>query len=258
MVAGALAPRVIAFAQERPSFEVASVRPQPWTGQGAVFAVTVHGDTLTGEHVTLYHLVKFAYDLRDIQLSGGPSWAVPGRLLDDSDLYQVTAKAAGDPPPQMDQFRLMLQGLLADRFKLKIHHVNKDLPVYNLVVAKNGSKLKESAADAKFSMVTRSLGRQGIRTTATHVPMATLVSAIIEFYSGRPVFDKTGLTGTYDFEFEWVQESRPGAGPDAAAADSNGPTLFTALQEQLGLKLEPGVAPFDTVVIDHAEKPDAN
>lgn len=72
------------------------------------------------------------------------------------------------------------------------------------------------------------------------------------------MFDKTGLTGTYDFEIEWVLDSGAGAGPDVSAPESNGPSIFTSVQEQLGLKLEPGVAPFDTVVIDHAEKPDAN
>jgi uncharacterized protein (TIGR03435 family) len=255
VIAGALAPRLIAFAQAAPQFDVASVKPEPWTGQGGVL-IKVTGNTLTAEHQSLFGLVSFAYDLLSVQLSGGPAWARPG-LLAGSELYQVIAKAAGDPPPSAEQFRLMLQGLLSDRFKLQVHHVNKELPVYNLVVAKGGLKLKESDADAKFSMVTRA-GRQSNRTTGKHVPMATLVSGIIENYAGRPVFDKTGLTGTYDFEVEWVQDSLRGAGPDTAVSDSNGPSLFTAIQEQLGLKLEPGVAPFDTVVIDHAEKPDAN
>jgi bla regulator protein BlaR1 len=253
VIAAALTPRLIVFAQAAPQFEVASVKREPWKGQGSAFAVTVRGDTLTGEHVTLSDLVRFAYKLRSVQLSGGPSWVFPGRLLDDSDLYQVIAKATGDPPPPMDQFRQMLQGLLADRFKLKIHHVNNDLPAYNLVLAKNGPKIKESAADAKFSMVSTG----NIHMLGTNVPLTTLVDNI-EFYSGHPVFDKTGLTGNYDFDIQWVPDNRPGAGPDVSAPDSNGPTLFTALQEQLGLKLEPGLAPFDTVVIDHAEKPDAN
>ncbi len=209
VIAGSFAPRLIAFAQAMPQFEVASVKPEPWTGEGGVF-VKIIGNTLSAEHSDLNDLVEFAYNLKDVQLSGVPGWGRHG-LLATSDLYQVIAKAAGDTPPPMDQFRLMLQGLLADRFKLKVHHVNKDLPVYNLVIAKNGLKLKESAADAKFSMMTRS-GKQSNRTTGAHVPMATLVSAIIEFYSGRPVFEKTGLTGNYDFEIEWVPDSLASAG----------------------------------------------
>lgn len=177
VIAGAFAPRLIAFAQERPSFEVASVKPQPWTGQqGSTMGIFIRGNTLTAEHSDLYGLVMFAYDLREaVQLSGGPAWAAHGVLV-SSELYQVIAKAAGDPPPPTDQFPLMLQALLADRFKLKIHHVNKDLPMYNLVVGRNGSKLKESAADAKFSMVVRPLGKQGIRITATHAPMTNLLN----------------------------------------------------------------------------------
>ncbi len=108
---------MLAFGQS--SFEVASVKPQPWAGQGSV-GVFVRGDTLTAEHVALYDLVEFAYNLRSVQLSGGPAWADRGRtLLSDSDLYQVTAKAAGAPPPPMDQFRLMLQELLADSLSVE-------------------------------------------------------------------------------------------------------------------------------------------
>ena len=256
VIAGSFAPRLIAFAQTAPQFEVASVKPNPWTGQGCVGCIDVHGNTLTTEHVDLKDLISFAYDLRDpIQLSGGPAWAAHGMLV-SSDFYQVIAKAGGDPAPSTDQFRLMLQELLADRFKLKVHHINKDLPVYNLVVGKNGSKLKESAVDAKFSANVRSLGRQGIRMTATHAPLANLLEQVRN-YAGRPVFDMTGLSGFYDFETEWVQDGAAAAGQDAYAPDSSAPSLFTAIQ-QLGLKLEPGVAQFDTVVIDHAEKPDAN
>jgi len=258
LVAGAFAPQLIAFAQAMPQFEVASVKAQPWTGQpGSTMGIFVRGNTLTAEHIDLDGLVSFAHDLRDpVQLSGGPAWAAHGVLV-GSDLFQVSAKAAGDTPPPMEQFRLMLQALLADRFKLKVHHVSKDLPVYNLVVGRNGSKIKESEADAKFSMLIRPLGTQGIRIAALHAPMTNLLNQL-PHYAGRPVFDKTGLTGTYDFTLEWVLDGGAGAGPDVSAPDSNGASLFTALQEQLGLKLEPGVAPFDTVVIDHAEKPDAN
>ncbi len=231
------------------SFEVASIKPQPWTGEpGSRVGVFVRGNTLSAEHIGLYDLVAFAYDLREgIQLSGGPGWAVRGELA-SSELYQVIAKAAGDPPPPMDQFRVMMQTLLADRFQLKIHHIKKDLPVYNLIVGKNGPKLKTSAADTQFSMQVN--GGKGIRITAAHVPLARLVSQI-GYYTGRPPFDKTGLTETYDFELDFASEG-------LAAPDSSGASIFTAVQEQLGLKFEPSTAPFDTVVIDHAEKASAN
>jgi uncharacterized protein (TIGR03435 family) len=130
----------LAFAQAPPAFDVASVKSDPWGGNYSV-GITVRGDTLTADHQCLYGLVEFAYNLRDDHLSGGPSWAKCGLLI-TSDLYQVIAKTSGDPPPPMAQFRLMMQTLLADRFQLQIHHIRKELPTYNLVVAARGPKMK--------------------------------------------------------------------------------------------------------------------
>lgn len=249
-----LAPLICA--QTPPAFEVASVKPEPWEGNGRV-GVFVQGDTLTAEHTCLYGLVEFAYNLRDEHLSGGPSWAKCG-LLATSELYQVIAKASGDPPPPMDQFRLMLQTLLADRFQLKIHHVQKILPTYNLVVAPHGPKLKTSPDDAKFNMHQDARINHGraIRITTTHVSMTRLVENV-EHFAGRPLFDHTGLNGFYDFEIEFDTES-PTAASDASSPEAIGQTFATAIEKHLGLKLEPATAPFDTVVIDHAGKPSEN
>ena len=245
-----------------PAFEVASIKLQPWTNEGRV-GVFVRGNTLTAEHVDLYRLVEFAYGLRTdgSQLSGGPGWARMGILSDvsgfDSVLYQVIAKAAPGPPPTLEQFRLMLQALLADRFQLRVHHVSKDIPVFNLVVAKKVPKLQENVSDAKVSMVMRD--GKVFRIRAVHAPIRNLVDELTNpnHGAGRPVFDKTGLTGFYDFEIEWSSGALPPAGPDGTASDT-GPSVFAALQERLGLKLEPGTARFDTVVIDHAERPSQN
>jgi uncharacterized protein (TIGR03435 family) len=232
-------------------FEVASIKPQPWTGQGNS-GVFVHGSTLSGEHVCLNDLIQYAWNLRPVQLSGGPAWAERGKL-DSSDLYQVVAKAPGDKPPSAEQFRTMLQGLLAERFQLRVRHATKDLPVYKLVVAKNGPKLKESAADTKFALAIGP-GQSGksSRIVAKHVAIPQLLFHL-EYPAGRPVTDATGLAGFYDFELEYAQENMA-----ASSGDAGGPSLFTSLQAQLGLKLEPGTAPFDMVVIEHAEKPSAN
>lgn len=236
-----------------PAFETASIKPQPWTGQGSV-GVFVRGNTLDAEHVSLFSLVTFAYNLRDVQLSGGPSWA-RSDVLSSSELYQVIAKASGDTPPPMNMFRQMLQTLLADRFKLRVHHVQKDLPIYNLMVNKGGPKLKESPADAKFNFVASSVGRSGVRIVATHMTVRQLIEHQLSAYTDRPIFDKTGLAAPYDFTVEFAVENVPsGQEPDTI----DGPALVTAVKEQLGLKLEPGSAPFDTVVIDHAERPSEN
>jgi bla regulator protein blaR1 len=240
-----------AFAQAD-VFDVASVKPQPWTGQGGVY-VLVRGNTLNAEHASLDDLVSFAYNLRDVQLSGGPAWADRSHAkLMDAELYQVVAKS-GDPPPSMEVFRRMLQTLLAERFKLQLHHVQRNLPIYNLVVNKSGPKLKESAADSKFSSVMSSRGKFAVRLVTTRMTVEHLVETL-GTAAGRPVFDKTGLAASYDFTLEFVGENVAGE-PDAAAA---GPSIFAALQEQLGLKLESAMAPFDTIVIDRAERPSGN
>lgn len=243
------------FAQSAPApeFDVASVKLQPWTGQGSV-GIFVRGDTLDAEHVSLFDLVTFAYSLRDVQLSGGPAW-VRRDVLVSSELYQVMAKTSGDPPPPMEVFRQMLRTLLADRFQLRVHHVQKDLPVYNLVVKQGGAKLKESPEDAKFNFVASGAGRVGVRIVATHMTMQELIDHQLGAYTDRPIFDKTGLTTPYDFTLQFtVENPRPGQepGPD------DPPPLAAAVQEQLNLKLEPGTGPFDTVIIDHVVRPSQN
>jgi bla regulator protein BlaR1 len=236
-----------------PEFEVASVKPQPFTGQGSV-GIVVRGNTLDAEHVSLDSLVMFAYNLRGVQLSGGPSWAKSDVLI-YSELYQVIGKASGDPPPSMEVFRQMLQTLLADRFELQVRHLQKDLPIYNQVVNKGGPKLKESREGAKFNFVTSGVGRLGVHIAATHMTMQELIDHQLSGYTDRPIFDKTGLAAPCDFTLEFVVENPP-LGQEAGPND--GPALVTAVQEQLGLKLEPATAPFETIVIDHAERPSEN
>jgi uncharacterized protein (TIGR03435 family) len=245
---------ISAFGQQ---FDVVSVKPQKWTGQaGEGAGVLVRGDTLDAEHVSLKGLVMFAYNLRPVQLSGGPAWAEVTGLLADAELFQVIAKVSSDPPPPLDEFRKMLQPVLADRFKLQIHHIEKQLPVYNLVVAKGGPKLynlKPGDPGSKSSFTVSSRGRFGIRIVATNMTIQQLVEHQLESYAGRPVLDKTGLAAPYNFSLEFVAEQAP-----LGEEDPTLPRLLTAIQEQLGLKIEPGTAPFDTIVIDHAGRPDEN
>ena len=245
-----------------PTFEIASIRPQPWTNEGGVFVYT-RGNTLYGEHADLYSLVDFAYGLRpdDLQLSGGPAWAKHSILSnvsgEDSLLYQVIAKAPEGPTPSIAQFREMLQTLLADRFQLRVHHAMKDLPVFRLVIAKDGPKLRESAPDAKNSVAGNDYGGKAFRMAAVHAPLSELVEELA-YATRRPVVDATGLSGFYDFEIAWSPRFADDDVAADSAADAQTPPVFTAVEQQLGLKLEPGTAPYDTVVIDHAEKPSAN
>lgn len=244
-------------AQAAPAFEVASVKPQPWQDRGS-FLIMVRGNTLDAEHMDLAGLIEFAYNVKDDDVLGGPAWARHGLLI-SSDLYQVIAKAAGDPPPPMAQFRLMLQALLAERFQLKVHHVSRERPIYNLVAAKHGPKLKASAGDEKFqkNVDGRLDGGRTTRMTARHVSVAQLMDDFA-IYARRPVRDHTGLTGFYDFELEWAANPLGGAAPDAVIPETGGVPFPAALEKQLGLKLESATAMFDAIVIDHAEKPSAN
>jgi uncharacterized protein (TIGR03435 family) len=260
LILGAASVLIGAMAASPLAFEVASIRPQPWTNEGGV-DVYVRGNTLYGEHADLYRLVDFAYGLRpdDLQLSGGPAWAKHGVLSDvsggDSLLYQVIARAPQGPPPSIAQFREMLQALLADRFQLRVHHAMKDLTVFRLVIAKDGPKLTESAPGAKNSLAMRD-GR-AFRIAAVHVPLSSLVEELA-YATGRPVIDQTGLAGFYDFEIAWSPRFAFDDVAVDSAVDPQTPSVFTAVEQRLGLKLEPGTAPYDTVVIDHAEKPSAN
>jgi uncharacterized protein (TIGR03435 family) len=244
-----LLPAVIG-AQTQTSFDAASIKPDSWPGNGFV-GIRVLGNTLRADHTSLYGLVEFAYDLRNGHLSGGPEWAKPGRL-DLSEIYQVIAKTTAVPPPPMEQFRLMLQALLADRFRLQVHHVEKDLPTYNLVVAPRGLRMKQSSPETERSMKqdARVNAGKSIQVSAAHISMDSLVENL-GGYSGRPVFNRTGLDGFYDFELAWDADT------DTPGPQPFGLTFVEAV-EKLGLKLEPGIGRFDTVVIDHAERPTAN
>lgn len=160
-----------------------------------------------------------------------PSWA-------NSEAYDITAKAQGGAT--MDQLRLMVQALLMDRFKLVIRHETKDAPIYELMVAKGGSKIQEDTASAKSRLGMTGPGK----FTAQKASLATFAQ-LLGTLVGRPVVDKTGLASTYTFRLDWTPEVGEGGprGPgaqDVAPPDPSGPSLFTALQEQLGLRLQSG------------------
>ncbi len=185
-----------------------------------------------------------AYELEGYQLVGGPKWM-------DDDRYDIEARAGGESAPTSAQVQLMLQSLLADRFQLKFHRETKQLPEYELVVGKSGPKLKASAPESVKSL---SFGDSGSVTvlTVSKGSMDQLAKQLGNSGLGRPVLDKTGLTGEYDYELRWSAE--PG-GTDLA---DRPPSVVTAIQEQLGLKLESIKGPVETFVIDHAEKPSQN
>jgi uncharacterized protein (TIGR03435 family) len=201
-----------------------------------------------------------AYDVRIYQIEGGS-----GAAMDIADIpYDIVAKAEGDRKPTTDQIRGMLQALLADRFQLKIHRETKEVPAYVLVQGKKGSKLKESDGNTKNSIrfITGSI--EGSLTASKET--MTQFALYLSIEAGRPVSDKTELTGNYDFTLAWTRDQNqpvlgspaPAAEPNALSPESNGPSIFKAVQEQLGLRLEPQKSPIDFLVIDHLAKPSEN
>lgn len=232
------------------AYEVASVRPSR-SDEGMSIEPTEDGISIT--HASLWQLIFDAFNVygtsritTDEQVSGLPGWARSDRFDIHAKIDDETLAALRKLPmkEQWRQRQFMLQGLLADRFKLKIRHETKDLPIYALVVAKKGFKLSESQS-------TKSGGWAGggqINFTASRIDnFAFTLSGEV----GRIVVDKTGLAGKYDIILKWTPEEQQGS-PDA------GPSILTALQEQLGLKLESTKGPVDTFVVDSVEKPSEN
>jgi uncharacterized protein (TIGR03435 family) len=275
-----------AFAEQEtsPTFEVASVKPAPPLEPGKGMRVGCSGGPGSSDpgmlhcvNYSMSNLLVYAYSIKSYQLTG-PGWM-------DSERYEIVAKVPAGVTKE--QVRLMMRSLLAERFHLVIHHEQKEMPIYDLTVAKGGSKLKEwveppplaAAADnkpaaapdsfPKFAMgkdgfpdLPRGSGaamimmngkarRQGQETMAD---FASWLSA----QAGRHVSDATGLKAKYDISIYWAEDSGRAAPPNAdgtaSAPEDSGPTLFGALQEQLGLKLESKKGMVDTIVVDRVER----
>jgi bla regulator protein blaR1 len=251
-----------------PSFEVASIKPNH-SGDRMVSMMNAPGGRFTAKNVTAKMLIRLAYAIQDFQIAGGPSWM-------DSERYDIEAKpegSSGEPPAGdhealMEQQRLRIQALLADRFRLTIHRESKELPVYALVEAKGGPRVQPAAVvPAVFKGRGMRMGRGEL--TAQSAPMSQLAESL-SIQIGRTVVDRTGLAGVYDFTLKWTPDEnqpqmfpgpREGSGPPpdrATTPDNSSPSIFTAIEEQLGLKLESQKGPVPIVVIDRIEKPSEN
>jgi uncharacterized protein (TIGR03435 family) len=252
----------------KPSFEVASVKPS--TDADVRTFGPRPGGRFIAKHLTLRTLISRAYGVHEDRISGAPDWT-------GSEPWSIEAKAAeGSVPPgewpdpaQPDHpLSLMLQSLLEDRFRLKVRRETREVPVYELVVLQSGTKMKATAGQ---EFVGGNVPRGTMRTNpgigylaGNGVAVAKLVGLLSEAgVLGRPVIDKTGLAGAYDFVLEWapgpelgpVAPNAPTLTPEAAASRSS---IFAALQEQLGLKAESAKGPVGVVIVEHVERPSAN
>jgi len=257
----------------RPAFEVASIKLNPDCAgdhQDEQFAPGRVSVTC----ITLPNLIKAAYGTfangpnsnpQRLRLFGAPDWMGSSR-------YNITAKAQGQTP--MDQmFGPMLQMLLEDRFHLKVHRESRELPVYTMTVAKGGLKIlptKEGscipldlnhANQPSPNFCGRMTGKaNGMHITddAYGMSMAEIASRFLANRLDRPVSDKTGLAGLFDAHLEFARDNDTATPENPAAAADMAPSIFTAVQEQLGLKLSPDKGPVEVLVIDHVEKPSGN
>lgn len=261
------------------TFEVASVKPNK-SGDGRVMLAMPPTGRITATNVPVRLLLQQAYQVQPFQIIGAPDWAA-------SDRFDIVAKAPDGAPPE--QYRPMMRNLLADRFKLKAHMETREMPIYALVLARGDGKLGPNLAPAKADCDALARGRRaggpppappqpgqpmecgamvGIGSmNAGGMAMADLARSLSGLVN-RIVIDKTGLSGRYDFQLTYTPDGRgnalglPGGAPplgvDAPAGDPNGASLFTAVQEQLGLKLDSQKGPVEVLVIESIEQPTAD
>ncbi|HEY4360398.1 MAG TPA: TIGR03435 family protein [Bryobacteraceae bacterium] len=235
-----------------PEFEVATVKPLDQVVRPGEYNMTFLGAAgklikINGNRVTITNTLRFligaAYDLKDYQITGAPGWA-------DTAIFAVTAKTEGDAVPTQDEVRPMLQALLEERFQLKIRHETKELPVYHLVPTKKGVGLTPAGPDETFGWKVTSDKNGAMHSKATKEWMGDFVQ-LVAISTDRPVVNKSGVTGYIDYEIV------VGSQDLHSAADQNR-GIIDAVQEQLGLRLEPAKDPVELLVVEHAELPSEN
>ena len=235
-----------------PSFEVATIKPSDPNRQGRAFLW--RGNRFSTFNTSLMALIGFAYDVQEKQVIGGEDWM-------NSEKLDIEAKPDTPGVPSREQLRTMVVKLLADRFQLKFHDEKRELPAYVLTAGKTEPKMTkdDTSPNGLPGLFFRQLGDLNVRNATMGDFVHLMQSAVLD----RPVVDQTALAGKWDFELKWTPDDSQFGGmgmrppPPSDAADAP-PPLFTAIQEQLGLKLESQKAQVDVMVIDHVEKPSAN
>lgn len=226
-------------------FEVASIKLSGNTDPGSYGMKTGHGK-LDADNVTLKQCIMSAYGVGPRQIFGGPDWVA-------SDHFEIKAKAE-KPTDDDDLLMLMLQNLLAERFKLTFHREDKTMTAFVLEAAKNGPKMERAPAGEPG---TNRINGKDHNVIAAHNTDMGLFASVLGREMGLPVVNRTGLEGPFNFKLEWIPDNARSGGAGASAT-VEGPSIFTAVQEQLGLHLRAEKVPVEVLVIDHVEKPSAN
>lgn len=249
-------------------YDVASIRPHAADDGSMSIRDAAHEAKFSVTGITIKDVIEDAYNLRgDFQVSGGPSWL-------DSEHFDIQARSDSATNGQLTKLsncearhekQLMLQALLADRLKLTIHRGTKEVAGYDLVIAKNGPKLRESkpvpASDDATPAENRAYGGMTMRMAKLGYDAsfqqysAPLIASWLSSNLHGPIRDKTGLTAVYDFKLQYSSDEDR---TTASGSDAPWPSIFTAIQEQLGLKLQPAKIPVETITIDHIDPPSEN
>jgi uncharacterized protein (TIGR03435 family) len=239
-------------ANANPSFEVATIKPSKPDDQRKAFLV--RGRRFQIINQPLSAMLSFAYGVQAKQIIGLPAWA-------DTDKYDVDAEPDGEGAPNDRQWKGMLAKMIVERFGFTFHRDKREMNVYVLSVAKTGQKMTKSEGDPNGlpGLFFQGLGKLNVRNANMNDFVGLMQSVVLD----RPVVDQTGITGRWDFTLNWTPDDSQFSGmgaripPSTDTADAP-PNLYTAIQEQIGLKLEATKAPADVIVVDHVDKPSAN
>lgn len=229
---------LVASGQPPVTFEAASIRRNLSGEQNT--RIDISGNRLTVTNASLKTLIRNGWELQSFQFTGGPPWL-------DTEMYDISATTGTHEKIDAEQLKPLLRSLLAERFGLRFHRETKEGLIYALVVSKEGPKLREGAASEQPGINTRKAPGDA-RMQGTREPISILAFNLAN-QLGRFVVDKTSLPGAYDWVLEWDPDPN---------AESTRPSLFTAVQQQLGLKLESQKGPMELFVIDHAERASQN
>jgi uncharacterized protein (TIGR03435 family) len=225
-----------------PSFAVATIKPHDPDERDR--GIWVQGDHFDFSSASVEKLLKFAYSINGEQVIGGPDWLREAK-------YDINGRPDAEGEPTLPQQQEMIQKLLADRFQLKFHRETRELPVYAIRIAKGGPKLAPAADPARKPIEQTDHPGSATEHAYSSAPISYFI-LVEQLFRDRPLVDQTSLTGKYDFKLRYNADELNNADPSAS------PGFFTAVQEQLGLKLDAVKAPVEVFVIDHVEKPSEN
>jgi uncharacterized protein (TIGR03435 family) len=256
------------WAQVQSGFDVASIKLSDPASTGSEIGISPGGNFFA-KGITVSALIENSYDVRNFQISGAPGWLSTEKYdivtkndnagISEGDLPKMTT---GEREVFWERLLVKVQALLADRFQLKLHRETKDLPVYALVIAPTGSKLqvRTEGGTGGPSLSVRRDETGNSEVVGRRLPLSSLVR-VLSRQVGRTVLDKTGLKDDYDFKMTYTPDlalQPEFAGADSLPAGGGGPSLFTALREQLGLRLEAQKGPVEVLVIDNIQRPSGN